>query len=60
MTQDEFQPNAHQPPVQTEQLSRQTQTEQSSRQVPKLASMPDAVRQPTQRAASGRRPLFRS
>ena len=61
MTQDEFQPNAKQAPVQTEQLRKKMQTEHPSRQLPQTrASVSNSAPQPEQRVAPGRRPLFRS
>lgn len=60
MTQDEFQPNANEPPAQTQQMRWQMKTEQSSRQIPQVqASAPHSAPQPERRVASGRRSLFR-
>jgi hypothetical protein len=61
MTKTEFQLNANELPAQTEQLRRQVKTEQSRRQIPqRQTSAPNSALQPEQRAAPGRRPLFRS
>lgn len=61
MTQDEFQPNTNQSPVQAEPLRRPMQTEQSSLQIrQRQASAPNSAPQPEQRVAPGRRPLFRT
>jgi hypothetical protein len=61
MTQDEFKPDANQPPAQTEQSRGQIRTEQPSQQIPgRQASAPTSAPLLEQRVAIGRRPLFRS
>ena len=61
MTQDEFQPNASEPPARTQQMRWQMKTAQSSRQIPQTqANAPNSAPQPERRVAPGRRPLFRS
>jgi len=61
MTQDEFQSDANRPSARPEQRLEEIQTEQSSLQTPQTqASAPNSPPQSAQRAAPGRRPLFRS
>jgi hypothetical protein len=61
MIDDKIQINTNERPPHPEQLSWQTQAEQSSRQILQTqASAPNAAPQPEQRVAPGRRPLFRS
>jgi hypothetical protein len=60
MTEDEFQPNAHEPPARIEPSQGQTQTAPASQEMSEWqASAPNSPPQPEHRAAAGRTPLFR-